>query len=95
VARKLLDEVPLAMTRHRCVRLTGQAVVAEAEGHLGHAADQYAEAAERWRDYGHMPEQALGLLGQGRCLLTLGRAGARGRSRRRATCSRGWATNRL
>jgi class 3 adenylate cyclase/tetratricopeptide (TPR) repeat protein len=76
LARKLLDEVPVAMTRHRCVLLTGEAVVAEAEGHLRQAAEQYAEAAERWRDYGHVPEQALALLGRGRCLITLGRGRA-------------------
>jgi class 3 adenylate cyclase/tetratricopeptide (TPR) repeat protein len=76
LARKLLDEVPVAMTRHRYVLLTGEAVVAEAEGHLGQAAEQYADAAERWGDYGHVPEQALALLGRSRCLLALGRPGA-------------------
>jgi class 3 adenylate cyclase/tetratricopeptide (TPR) repeat protein len=77
LARRLLDEVPVAMTRHRCVLLTGEAVVAEAEGHLGRAAEQYAEAAEHWRGYGHVPEQALALLGQSRCLVTLGRPGSK------------------
>ena len=77
LGRKLLDGVPTAMTRHRYVRLTGEAVVAEAEGHLEQAAEQYAQAAERWRDYGHLPEQALALLGQGHCLVTLGRPAAR------------------
>jgi tetratricopeptide (TPR) repeat protein len=76
LAKHLLDDVPVAMTRHRNVRLAGGAVVAEAEGDLGEAAEAYAEAADRWRDYGHVPERALALLGQGRCLLALGRAGA-------------------
>ena len=73
LARKLLGQVPDAMARHRYVRLTGEAVADEAEGSLEQAAERYAAAAGRWQDYGHVPEQALALLGRGRCLLTLGR----------------------
>ena len=32
----------------------------------------YAEAAERWREFGNVPERAYALLGQGRCLAALG-----------------------
>ena len=32
------------------------------------AAALYAEAAERWREFGNVPERAYALLGQGRCL---------------------------
>ena len=32
----------------------------------------YAEAAERWRTFGNVPERAYALLGQGRCLAALG-----------------------
>ena len=36
------------------------------------AAALYAEAAERWREFGNVPERAYALLGQGRCLAALG-----------------------
>jgi class 3 adenylate cyclase len=35
------------------------------------AALQYADAAERWRGFGNVPEQAYALLGHGRCLAAL------------------------
>ena len=37
----------------------------------------YAEAAERWLDFGNVPERAYALLGQGRCLTALGQPEAR------------------
>ena len=37
----------------------------------------YAEAAERWREFGNVPERAYALLGQGRCLTALGQPEAR------------------
>ncbi len=54
--------------------LTGRAVVAEARGEIGPAAELYAEAARRWREFGTVPECAHALFGQGRCLLELKRA---------------------
>jgi class 3 adenylate cyclase/tetratricopeptide (TPR) repeat protein len=72
LARKLLGQVPDTMARQRHLRLTGEAVVEEAEGNLEQAAERYVAAAERWRDYGHAPEQALALLSRGRCLVSLG-----------------------
>jgi hypothetical protein len=36
----------------------------------------YAEAAERWRGFSDVPERAYALVGQGRCLLAVGRPGA-------------------
>jgi hypothetical protein len=36
----------------------------------------YAEAAARWQEFGNVPEPAYALLGQGRCLLALGRPAA-------------------
>jgi hypothetical protein len=36
----------------------------------------YADATERWRQFGNLPEEAHALLGHGRCLLTLGHTGA-------------------
>jgi hypothetical protein len=47
------------------------AILAEAQGDLP-AAEGYAEAADRWRQFGVVPEEAFALLGQGRCLAALG-----------------------
>ena len=45
---------------------------AEAAGDHAEAVALYAEAAERWRTFGNVPERAYALLGQGRCLAALG-----------------------
>jgi tetratricopeptide (TPR) repeat protein len=50
------------------------AVMAEARSELEEATRLYADAAERWKGFGHVPEQALALLGEGRCLFALGRS---------------------
>jgi hypothetical protein len=50
-----------------------QAQLAEAEGDHATAAETYGEAAERWREFGNVPERAYALLGQGRCLAILGK----------------------
>lgn len=49
------------------------AAPAEARGDVGIGADSYADAAECWERFGVVPERAFALLGQGRCLLALGR----------------------
>jgi tetratricopeptide (TPR) repeat protein len=49
-----------------------RAQLAEAAGDHSGAADLYAEAAERWLEFGNVPERAYALLGQGRCLIALG-----------------------
>jgi hypothetical protein len=36
------------------------------------AAILYADAAQRWHEFGNVPERAYALLGQGRCLSALG-----------------------
>ncbi len=51
-------------------------MLAEAAGDSTEAARLYAEAAERWRDFGSVPERAYALLGRGRCLVALGRPAA-------------------
>ena len=38
-------------------------------GDHSEAAELYAEAAPRWRDFGNVPERAYALLGRGRCLV--------------------------
>ena len=47
------------------------AALTEARGDLSSAADAYADAADRWEQFGVIPELAFALLGQGRCLLGL------------------------
>ena len=50
-----------------------RAQLAEAGGDEAEAAVLYAEAAERWRGFGNVRERAYALLGQGRCLVGLGK----------------------
>ena len=50
------------------------AMVAEAAGDVETAVAGYADAASRWHDFGVPYEEAQALLGQGRCLVALGRA---------------------
>jgi hypothetical protein len=44
----------------------------EARGEIERAADLYREAAERWAEFGHVPERGQALLGLGRCLTATG-----------------------
>jgi tetratricopeptide (TPR) repeat protein len=53
--------------------VAANAVLAEARGDFEAAAEAYADAAERWERFGVVPERAFALLGQGRCLICLGR----------------------
>ncbi len=48
------------------------AQLAEADGEHTEAVPLYAAAAERWREFGNVPERAYALLGQGRCLSVIG-----------------------
>jgi class 3 adenylate cyclase/tetratricopeptide (TPR) repeat protein len=54
--------------------ITVHAAQAAARGEHEAAADDYAQAAERWHQFGVLPEYAYALLGQGRALIELGRA---------------------
>ena len=45
-----------------------RAQLAEAAGDAPGAAALYADAAERWRTFGNVPERAYALLGEGRCV---------------------------
>ncbi len=56
------------------VLATSRAQLAEAAGEHADAAPLYPEAAERWHQFGNVPERAYALLGQGRCLAALGDA---------------------
>ena len=53
--------------------VASRAVLAEAAGDVAEASTLYAEAAERWEEFGNVPERAFALLGQGRCLVALAR----------------------
>ena len=60
---------------HKYALASTQAQLAEAAGDSA-AAELYTEAAERWREFGNVPERAYALLGLGRCLAALGQPGA-------------------
>jgi hypothetical protein len=51
---------------------SARAQLAEAAGKHSEAAMLYADAAERWRQFGNVGECGYALLGHGRCLLVLG-----------------------
>jgi class 3 adenylate cyclase/tetratricopeptide (TPR) repeat protein len=77
-AERLIPQDAEALTtRHRIGVRTARAVIAEGRRELDDAARAYAEAADRWRDYGFVLEEGTTSVGLGRCLLKLGdRAGA-------------------
>jgi hypothetical protein len=52
------------------------AQLAEAAGDLVDAGGRYRVAADGWKAFGSLPEQAYARLGQGRCLAALGDSGA-------------------
>jgi class 3 adenylate cyclase/tetratricopeptide (TPR) repeat protein len=53
--------------------VAANAALVEARGDVPTAADAYADAADRWKRFGVVPERAFALLGQGRCLIALSR----------------------
>ena len=57
--------------KHALVAAT--AALADTRGDLQAAALTYVDAAGRWERFGVVPEQAFALLGEGRCLVGLGR----------------------
>jgi hypothetical protein len=81
--RTALDAGELDLAKRLAGRLGGRypldehalcaarAQLAEHTGDHTAAAVLYAEAATRWQQFGHVPERAHALLGQGRCLLAL------------------------
>ncbi len=72
LAERLRPRSPLSEHALRAAR----AALAEHAGQDAAAAALYADAAERWRGFGNVPERAYALLGRGRCLRALGDAGA-------------------
>ena len=73
LAARLVDGVEPRTPLHEHVLCACRARLAEATDGPAEAAGVYADAAERWREFGNVPERAFALLGRGRCLLALGR----------------------
>ena len=57
---------------HQHALASCEAQLSEAGGNHSEAANLYADAAERWQQFGNVPERAYALLGQGRSLIALG-----------------------
>ena len=60
----------------KCISKLGAEQLAEYAGNHAEAAAVYADAAERWRAFGNVPEEAYAHLGHGRCLAAIGDAAA-------------------
>jgi hypothetical protein len=73
LAQQLIDGVEDRTPFHEHALIAATAALEEAHGRHGAAADDYSDAAQRWHTFGVVPEQAFALLGQGRCLVALGR----------------------
>jgi class 3 adenylate cyclase len=76
LAARLVDGVQPVTPLAEHALAACRAQLAEAVGDRAEAAALYANAAERWREFGNVPERAYALLGQGRCLAALGKAEA-------------------
>ena len=73
LAQRLATGVEPVTPLHEHAVASARAQLAEAAGEHTDAADLYADAAERWRAFGNVPERAYALLGRGRCLAALGK----------------------
>jgi hypothetical protein len=75
LAGGLADRVRSPATRHRHGVATARAVLTEATGDQAGAAGLYDAAGAAWSAFGHVLEEAMALLGAGRCLARLDRPG--------------------
>src|SRR5262249_2908976 len=73
LAKDLLGWLELDRPYAEHSNAAARAAVTEAEGEPRRAIPAYADSAYRWERFGVVPERAFALLGQGRCLLELGR----------------------
>jgi predicted ATPase/class 3 adenylate cyclase len=73
LAARMTDDFEPSTPLKEHALVSARAVLAEAAGDSAQAAALYAEAAKRWVEFGNVPEHAYALLGQGRCLTTLGK----------------------
>jgi class 3 adenylate cyclase/tetratricopeptide (TPR) repeat protein len=76
LARLLIERLEPRYPLEEHSLCAADAQLAEFRGAHADAATSYAEAAVRWQNFGNVPERAYALLGQGRCLLALGRPDA-------------------
>jgi len=72
-AERLVDRLEVRYPADEHALCATRAQFAEHAGRHEDAAALYAEAAERWRSFGNVPERAYALLGQGRSLAALGK----------------------
>lgn len=75
LARRLLKANPGLPGRSENIVVTGQALLADAEGRPEDALAGFRDAVERWTAHGHVVERGQALLGVGRCLVAIGRVG--------------------
>ncbi len=68
LAARLVSDVQPVTPLFEHALVASRAALAETAGDHPEAAALYAEAADRWHEFGHVPERAYALLGQGRCL---------------------------
>jgi class 3 adenylate cyclase/tetratricopeptide (TPR) repeat protein len=73
LAARLVDGVEPRTPLHDHALFACRAQLTEASGTHAEAAALYAEACDRWRGFGDVPERAYALLGLGRCLVRLAR----------------------
>ncbi|HEX4747471.1 MAG TPA: adenylate/guanylate cyclase domain-containing protein [Gaiellaceae bacterium] len=71
IGESLLDGFEVVAPMHRYARLTAEAQIAEAHSDLETAARLFEDAAQAWKEFGFVPEEAFALLGRGRCLVSL------------------------
>jgi hypothetical protein len=76
LAQRLADGLEPRYPLDEHALCAARAQLAEHAGDHVEAVTLYAEAATRWQEFGHVPERAYALLGQGRCLRALGRPAA-------------------
>ena len=76
LAARLVDGVEARTPLAQHALCAARAELAEASEERVEAAALYADAAERWREFGNVPERAYALLGRGRCLVALGESEA-------------------
>ena len=71
LARRLAEGLEPRYPGREHALCAARAQLAEHAGDHTRAATLYAEAADRWQQFGNVPEHAHSLLGQGRCLVAL------------------------
>ena len=74
LAQKLADEFKPLTPLHENALASCRGLLAEARGEHEAGAAEFTDASARWHDFGVPCEEAQALLGQGRCLVALGRA---------------------